>query len=313
MNIVFFGTPAFAVPSLKALVEAGHSVSLVVTNPDRRRGRRGGSQPPEVKVAALELGLSVLQPTDLKSAEFKAEIKAHKPDLGVVVAYGQYLRRWLRRWPTHGLINVHASLLPRHRGASPVSAALLAGDDKLGVTIMEVARKMDGGRVLGQAAIDNDGTHSCGSLTQLLSEMGARLLVEVIDQVDRGEAVWQPQDESLATEAGKLQKSDGHIQWTKPAAELERMSRAYHPWPLLRFQYNESPVIVEACQVEVQDPAAPAEPGVVLELDNDTVVVATGEGCLRLQQVKPAGKKVMSAGAFARGRQIKVGDRFANG
>ena len=311
MKIVFLGTPQFAVPSLKALIEAGHDIPLVVTNPDRRQGRGNKVAAPAVKVAAESHDLPILQIESIKSSDLKERLDELKPDLGVVVAFGHYLPKSIRKAPRLGIINVHASLLPRHRGAAPISQAILDGDERYGVTIMKVARRMDAGDVLSQDSIPAESHHSCGSLTMLLADLGGKLLAETVAKLETEPMNASKQDESLATAVSKLTKSDGILDWSQTAVHLERQIRALNPWPMTRFQFNKKAVTVESASLE--DSPNSGDPGTVLELSEHGITVQTGKGQLVLTQVKPAGKKSMSAAAFARGRQLKVGGRLSNG
>jgi methionyl-tRNA formyltransferase len=311
LKIVFMGTPQFAVPSLQNLAEAGHQLQLVVTNPDRRRGRGNKVFAPPIKESAEKLGSPLLQIESIKTSGLKERLRELKPDLGVVVAFGHYLPRSIRAAPRLGIINVHASLLPRHRGAAPISQAILDGDEHYGVTIMQVARHMDAGAILGQKSIPADPHHSCASLTETLSHLGASALVEVIRGLEDGTVKAQPQDESLVTTVGKLCKDDGKLDWSKPAAYIERQSRALNPWPMLRCRFANKAVTIEKARWTPKDPKE--APGTVLASSESGLEVATGQGTLIIEQVKPAGKKSMSAAAFARGRQLKAGGLLHNG
>lgn len=310
MKIVFLGTPAFAVPSLEALIEAGHELALVITQPDRRRGRSKKLLPSEVKAAAEKHGVPVAQPERIAAdKELRGRLEGMGLELGVVVAYGQYIPRRFREAPRHNMINVHASLLPRYRGASPISEAILNGDAEAGVSIMEVARRMDAGRVLARAPRPLTGEETTGSLTTELAELGAATLIEAVAAIEAGRAVYEPQDESKATMARKLAKADGALDWSRPAAELERRIRALNPWPMARFLYQGQPVIIE----EAAAVAGAGEPGLLLSLDGGAITVATGSGALALRRLKPAGKKSMAAADFANGRRLASGQGFENG
>ena len=314
MRIVFFGTPSFAVASLEALVAAGHELALVVTNPDRRRGRRSELIAPEVKRAAITQGLQLRQPESVRDPALIDELSTLEPELGVVVAYGQFIPRALRRLPRHGMINVHGSLLPRHRGASPVSQAILDGDTEAGVTIIEVARRMDAGAMLGKRATSISAEDTTGTLSARLAQLGGALLVDVIDAIARGEEQREQQDHAAATLANKLSKGDGILDWRRSALELERRVRAMSPWPLASFQLagrgrrakQRESIIVERACCAPEPEGAPA-PGTILKLDQAGLVVATGTGALRLEQLRPPGKSTMSAADFARGRRLEAG------
>ncbi|MDF1662337.1 MAG: methionyl-tRNA formyltransferase [Planctomycetota bacterium] len=311
MKIVFLGTPQFAVPSLDALVEAGHEICLVVTNPDRRKGRGNTLSPPAVKVAAERHGLPVLQIESVKSSGLRETLEELKPDLGVVVAFGHYLPKSIRKAPRLGIINVHASLLPRHRGAAPLSQAILDGDANYGVTIMKIARRMDAGDMLAQGSIPAESHHTCGVLTELLSKLGGDVLAETVKKLETEPMTTTKQDESLSTAVSKLSKSDGHIDWSQDGVYIERLVRAMNPWPMTRFQFSGKAVTVE--QASWEENQGSEDPGTVLAISEDGMAVQTGNGQLILKQLKPAGKSSMSAAAFARGRQLKVGGRLENG
>ena len=231
MSIVFIGTPAFAVPSLHALARDGHSIAAVITQPDRPAGRHQAPRPPPVKIAALELGVRVLQPANLRDSDTLLRLRELSPDVIVVVAYGQILRPAVLEIPTHGVLNVHPSLLPRWRGASPIPAAILAGDDQTGVTVMLMDAGMDSGPIIAQSEAPIDDNDTAASLSDSLSQVGASLLAETLPRWLAGDIVPRPQDESQATTCPLLRKEDGAIDWTLPAIDIWRRVRAYNPWP----------------------------------------------------------------------------------
>ena len=231
MSIIFVGTPPFAVPSLRRLAGAGHEIAAVVTQPDRPAGRHRAPQPPPVKIAAEELGLRVLQPESLREADAVAELRALAPDVIVVVAYGQILRPDVLAIPARGVVNVHPSLLPRWRGASPIPAAILAGDEQTGVTIMLMDAGMDSGPVLSQRALPIDVTDTASSLSERLSLAGGDLLVETLPRWLSGEIGPTPQDGSQATTCPLLRKEDGAIDWSLPASEIWRQVEPTTPGP----------------------------------------------------------------------------------
>lgn len=302
-RIVFLGAPEFAVPSLRALAERFDIVE-VITQPDRPAGRGRRLQEPPVKVAALELGLPVWQPESLRGREARDRLRALQPDCGVVVAYGEILRPAVLAVPRHGFVNVHASLLPAHRGASPVSAAILAGDDETGVSIMLLDEGMDTGPVLAQerTAILPDDTR--GGLEGRLAALGADLVARVLPRWLAGEVAPQPQDHARATFSGQLTKADGLIDWGRPASYLERLCRAMDPWPGAYTTWDGRSLKVwrgqlAAARTRVAPGTVVAEPG--------PAAVGTGEGLLRLVTVQPEGKPPMSAEDFVRGRPRFIG------
>lgn len=312
-NVIFMGTPEFAVPTLKALIETEYDLVAVVTQPDRPSGRGRKLTPSPVKVVAQDAGLRLLQPKSLRTEEAVAELAAFDPDLIVVAAFGQILRKSVLDLPSLGCLNVHASLLPRWRGAAPVAAAIRAGDAETGVTIMLMDEGMDTGPILAQRAIPITPAHSRESLTAELAESGATLLIETLPGWLGGEISPQPQDHELAAMAPRLKKEEGEIDWPQSAAEIERQVRAFHPWPSA-FTYGPRgrfKVLAVEIAPEVTTPKG-SEPGTVFKQQQD-VYVTTGRGVVKLLQVQPAGKKAMSAEAMLNGQPELVGARLGNG
>ncbi|MGQ9682613.1 MAG: methionyl-tRNA formyltransferase [Anaerolineae bacterium] len=303
-RIVFMGTPEFAVPSLRALHER-YEVTLVVTQPDRAAGRGRTLAAPAVKVAARDLGLPVYQPDSLRSPQALERLRAAEPEAIVVAAYGEILRQNVLSLPPKGCVNVHASLLPRHRGAAPIAAAILAGDAVTGITIMLMDEGMDTGPILAQAeeAIRPDDT--TGSLTPRLAALGARLLQETLPRWLASEIVPQTQDSRRATYAPQVRKEDGRIDWTDPAEAIARQVRAFDPWPgAFTFWQGRRLRIVQA---EAQPGwCGRQEPGTTLEL-NGRLGVATGEGALILNALQIEGKRCVDCAAFLRGQPGFVG------
>ncbi len=238
MRIVFFGSPEFALPTLEALIASPHEVVAVVTQPDRPAGRRHTLTPPPVKVAALAHGLPVLQPPKVSDEASVEALRAFDADVFVIAAYGQILRQRVLDLPKHGCLNVHASLLPRHRGASPIAAAILAGDEVAGVTIMEMVRALDAGPMVATVEEPILPSDTTGSLEARLAVAGARRLVEVIDGWASGAIAAVPQDEALVTYAPQLQRTDALIDWSRPAVDIWRAVRAYSPWPVAYTTYE---------------------------------------------------------------------------
>ncbi len=297
------GTPQFAVPSLRALAGAGYHVVAVVTQPDRAAGRGGLLVAPAVKQAAVELGLPVLQPEKLRPPEVIAALRDLHPDLNVVAAYGEILRPHVLEIAPAGNINVHASLLPQYRGASPISAAILAGESESGVTIMLMDAGMDTGPILCQRALPIGSQETTGELTARLAELGAALLVETLPAYLRGEVAPQPQDAAAASYTRPLHKDDGRIDWRQAAAHIARMIRAYQPWPSAFTTYQGKRLkLLRASVVAGTD----APPGTVYR-DGKQIVIATGTGGLRAEQVQLEGRQVMSMAAFVAGQPALVG------
>lgn len=306
------GTPDFAVPALKALIDApaiktAWHVVAVVTQPDRRSGRGKKVTPSPVKVAALEAGVKVLQPETLRSDSVAAELAALEPDLIVVAAFGQILRRNVLTLPPHGCVNIHASLLPRWRGAAPVAAAIRAGDFDTGVTLMLMDEGMDTGPIIARRRIPIRPDHTRDSLTAELADLGAALLVETLPAWLAGEVQPQPQDDRLATLAPRLKKEEGAIDWRQAAGDIERQVRAFYPWPGTftvgpRGQFK----VLEVEPAANVTPPTGSKPGTVFE-QNRGVYVVTGQGTLRLVTVQPAGKKEMPAEAMVNGQPELLG------
>jgi len=307
-RVVYMGTPAFALPPLQALVEAGHDIVAVVTQPDRPAGRGGRARPGPVKAWAEAQGLAVWQPERLRG-EAVERLRALAPELIVVAAYGEILRPEVLAIPPYGCLNIHASLLPRWRGAAPIVAAILAGDDKTGVTLIRMDAGMDTGPILAQQALPLRGQERCGELGARLAEMGAVLLGRVLPEYLAGKVIPEPQDDSQATYCTVLRKEDGLVDWTRPAAYIERMVRAYDPWPgaytFLRGQR------LRIWRAGVLAEASPYPPGTVW-LRDGRALVATGDGMLALEEVQLAGKRRLSIAEFLRGRPDLAGARFRN-
>jgi methionyl-tRNA formyltransferase len=267
-----------------------------------------------VKAFAVERGLAVRQTDHVNEAVFVDAVAALRPEAIVVTAFGQQLGRRLLRLPRHGCINVHASLLPRHRGAAPIAHAILAGDDETGVTIMQMVPRMDAGDVLAQEATPIGPRETAGELTARLAELGARLLTRALDDLAAGRIEPTPQDHAAATEAPSLRKSDGAIDWTRPAGYLDRFVRAMTPWPGA-FTFWTPPgkpplrlVVVEAEAV----PGDAAEPGRVAATDKGRLTVETGDGLLAIRRLQPAGKRPMAAADFLRGHPLPLGARLGH-
>jgi methionyl-tRNA formyltransferase len=323
-TVAFAGTPEFAVPTLRALAAAGAQVSVVLTQPDRPAGRGRRLAPPAVKRAALELGLEVRQPSSLREPDVAADW-GPRPDLLVVVAYGLLLPGWVLRWPAHGCINVHASLLPRWRGAAPIQRALLAGDAETGVSIMRIEAGLDTGAVYSREATPIGPAETAGDLHDRLAGLGARLALEALPGVLDGTLRPVPQDERAATYAPKIDKAEAKLDWREDAAALARRIRAFNPWPVavatladgrqLRVWRAEAAPSMTALDA----PAAPgsrpepagrasghgdpagvtsAAPGTIVGLGRAGIDVATGDGTLRLREVQPPSGRVMDAAAY---------------
>ena len=305
-RIVFMGTPDFAVPTLQALAR-DHQVVGVVTQPDRPAGRGRRLVAPPVKEEAQALGLDVFQPPTLRRPEAVERLVGWQPDLVVVAAFGQILRPEVLAIPPHGCLNVHASQLPHSRGAAPIPAAILAGDERTGVTIMRMDEGLDTGPMLAQADWPIGPRDTTGSLAATLARLGAGLLVEVLPGWLAGRIVPRPQDESQATYCRPLDKEDGLLDWAMPAAHLDRQVRACDPWPGAYTTWAGGRLkILRARPLPGHQGAQRLEPGRVIDLAPGTGVV-TGEGVLELLEVQLAGKSAMDVHAFGQGRRDFVG------
>ena len=300
-RIVFMGTPDFAVPVLLRMIDDGYEI-IVVTQPDRPAGRGRTIEMPPVKRAALEHGLAVLQPESVNTPDVTARLREWSPEAGIVAAFGQLLGSEILDLPTHGHLNVHASLLPRWRGASPIVAAILAGDEETGVTIMLIDAGLDTGPMLAKARCAITAEDTTGSLEPRLAQLGANLLSQTLPRWLRGEIIAEPQDATRATFAGHVEKNDGRVDWAQPADLLWRMSRAYEPWPGLFAFAGEQRVRLWR-MLPLQGWRGDELPGEVVESYDEMLVVATGEGALILEEVQLAGKKRTSGIDFRRGQR----------
>jgi len=307
MRVVFFGTPEFAVASLRALLRERISVVGVVTQPDKPQGRsRSALVPPPVKVVAQAEGLPVLQPTRPVGDLFLAALRRLEPELGVVVAYGHVLRREVLDLPPRGLINLHASLLPRFRGAAPIQHAILSGDRETGVCIMRMEEGLDTGPVLHRVPVSISDDDTAGSLSRRLATVGATALVEAVSLVGAGLDRPQVQDESAATYAPKISRELARLDWTRDAQTLERQVRAFDPAPGAWTTLDEAPVKLFGATPAVGSGA----PGSVLAA-TDRLVIACGNGALAVRQAQPAGKTRLAVADWVRGRGISAGRQFA--
>jgi methionyl-tRNA formyltransferase len=297
MKIIFAGTPEFAVPCLQMLLDSGHEVCAVYTQPDRPAGRGRKLQPSPVKALALTAGIPVFQPLTMKTDEDLQQVSALNADLMVVVAYGMILTQAVLDVPKLGCVNVHASLLPRWRGAAPIQRALMAGDQKTGVTIMQIVRKLDAGDMLHKEECVIGPTDTAVDLHDKLAVLGAIGLSKVLAQLEAGTLHPEPQDEALVTYAEKLYKSEAVIDWTQPAADLARKVRGLNAWPVAQTLYQGKVLRIWQA-VAVQDGSSlQMEPGVVRCVDKN-IDVATGSGFLRLLEIQLPGGKRMPVQAF---------------
>ena len=298
MRIVFAGTPEFAAPPLRALLDSPHDICGVYTQPDRPAGRGRKLTPSPVKVLAQESGLPVFQPETLKDETAQAQLRNLKPDLMVVVAYGLLLPRAFIDIPPLGCINIHASLLPRWRGAAPIQRSILAGDSETGVTIMYIEPRLDAGPMLLKKACPIGPDDTAGDLHDRLSRIGAEALLETLPSIAAGTAQPEMQDESLVTHAAKINKDDAQLDWSRPAAELQCQVRAFNPWPVAETVYRDQILRVWRATVV---PASRSEPPGTLLIDGENLDVVTGHDCLRLLEIQLPGGKRISARDFING------------
>ncbi len=309
MKIAFFGTPDFAVPSLRALVGEGFDVALVVTRPDKPRGRtRSTMVPPAIKRVALEEELQVLQPARPSDPEFLAQFKEIALDIGVVVAYGHILRPELLQIPQHGFVNVHASLLPALRGAAPIQHAILRGLTETGISIMRLEEGLDSGPVLRRAPTPIAEDETFGELSVRMAELGALALVEALELIQLGEAEFETQDHAQATMAPKITRDTARIDWSGEAESTARLVRAMDPYPGAWTQLDGVPIKLFG-PIGADRPPSDAPPGEVVET-RPAFVVATGQGALQFLDVQPAGKRRMAAADWLRGRETMGCRRF---
>lgn len=303
-RIIFMGSPDFSLPSLRALASA-YDVVGVVTQPDRASGRGREIKMPPVKTLALELGIPIIQPEKLRAPEAMQQLREWNPDLIVVAAFGQILKPDVLDLPRFGCINVHASLLPRWRGAAPINAAILAGDEEMGVTIMKMDAGLDTGPMLAHQSLRLTRDDTAGSVTAALSTLGADLLLATLPDYLAGKLMPQPQEESLATYAPMLKKEDGRLDFDHPAEELERRVRAMNPWPGAFLEYNGEPLKVLKARAGIIFTYMIQSPGTRL-LAGNLPAVMTSNGALFLEEVQPPGKKPMDGKSFlAGGREWK--------
>ena len=309
MRLVYMGTPDFAVPALVSLVEAGHEVAAVVTQADKPKGRGKAVQMTPVKEKALSYGIPVYQPIRVKKdEEFFNTLKEIQPDAIVVAAFGQILPKEILDLPKYGCVNIHASLLPKYRGAAPIQWAVIDGEKESGITTMMMDVGLDTGDMLDQIVIPLAEDETGGSLFDKLSEAGGPLILETLKKLESGTAVRTPQPETGATYAGMLDKSLGNIDWTKSAAELERLIRGLNPWPSAYTHYGSKTMKLWAAGVLPEN--FEGEPGEIVKVLKDCFLVKTGEGTLAVKELQLEGKKRMDAGAFLRGFSLKEGERL---
>ena len=310
-RVAFFGTPAFAVPTLEHLLRSRHKVVGVVTQPDRPRGRGQQVSPWPVKAVAQAAGLPVLQPARLERDVFERDFASLGADIGVVAAYGKILPDWLLAAPRRGLINVHASLLPKYRGASPIHHAIMAGEAETGVTIVRVVQALDSGAMLAATAIPIGPQDTTASLEPVLAEAGAALLVHTLDALSAGAVDEVQQDESQATYAPRLTKADGRVDWSRSALQIHNQVRGLSPWPHADALLKGARYIVHRSAISARTSDAPAGT-IVAASAADGLLVACGDHvCLEIVDLQPEGRRVMTARDLLANPAVSAGARFS--
>ena len=314
VNVVFYGTPEFAVPALTSLLDSPHRVAAVVTQPDRRRGRGQRLAAPPVKRIAAANAVPVLQPDRSGSEAFLAALSALEPDLAVVAAYGRLLPDPVLAVPRLGTINIHPSLLPKYRGAAPVHRAVIAGETETGVSIMRLVREMDAGPVFARRTRPIAPDETSAALETDLARIGAELLLEVVHDLEAGAAVEQPQDHAAATFAPRLTREDGDIDWRAPAAAIHNLVRGLHPWPHASGVLDGARYLIHRTAIADSAHPDPPAPGTVVEASGDRLLVSTGHGgAVGILEIQPEGRRRLDTRAFLAGRRWLPGLRFDSG
>jgi len=308
MNIVFMGSPDFAVPTLKKLLASDHNLSAIVTQPDRPKGRGRAVSPPPVKVCALSSDVPILQPEKASDPGFIAAIREMQPDLLAVVAYGQILKQELLDIPKHFCMNVHSSLLPKYRGAAPINRAVINGDAETGVTTMKMALKMDAGDILLVSRLAIDPADTAQTVHDRLAELGADLTLKTIEQLEKGELQPISQNESEVTFAPKLSKEDGLIDWSRCAEEINNLIRGVQPWPgAYSFLKGKR---IRIWKAEVLSGEESKRAGAVIKATSEGIEVQTGKGRINILEMQPEGKKRLDVKSFLLGNAVEAGDAF---
>ena len=311
LGVVFFGTPQFAVPTLEALLASGHRVVGVVTQPDRPSGRGQRTSAGPVKRRAVAAGIDLLQPATLRDPSFLTALRDLRADTGVVVAYGKILNDAVLATPRLGLVNVHASLLPRYRGAAPIHRAVIAGETETGVTIMRVVKALDAGPILASVRHPIGVDDTSDEVESALARLGAALLVATLDRLAEGPVEETPQQDAAATYAPRLTKEDGIVDWTRSATDLHNLVRGLHPWPLA-FTYLRGERLILR-RVLAIDAHAPVLPGTIVAAHGDDLVAATGDRLLAIMELQREGKRPVTAHEFVSGHPDLVGAQFRSG
>lgn len=311
MKLIFMGTPDFALPSLRKLIEEGHAIDAVFTQPDRPAGRRQIITQPPVKVFAQLMGLTIFQPHKIKTAEARGQFEAlfKRVDAGIVAAYGRILPDWILNAPRMGCLNVHSSLLPKYRGAAPINWAVASGERETGVTIMQMDEGLDTGPILLQRATPVGDDETAAELTLRLAEIGAELLIEALSKLDRGELTATPQNDAEASLAPILKREDGQVDWRMSAREIYNRLRGFTPFPGCYTRFGSQRLEIVRAKVELIP--TQIQPGTVCETGKESFSVACGGGSrLRVTEVQPEGKRVISARDFINGAKLVQGVQF---
>ena len=310
MKIIFMGTPDYAAAALEALIEAGHEVTAVVTQPDRPKGRSGQVQCTPVKECAVRHGIAVLQPIKIKTPEAIEELRKYEADVYVVAAFGQILSKEILELPRFGCINIHASLLPKYRGAAPINQCIIDGEQETGVTIMQMDAGIDTGDILTQKKVIIEEKETAQTLFDKLSQAGAALIVETLPKLERGEVTPKKQEESLASYVKMMDKSQGKIDWTRDAVSIERLVRGLNPWPSAYTFCQGKTVKIwrsDAVETAAEDTQ---QPGTIVLVGKDFFDIVCGAGNLRIYELQLEGKKRMDTKSFLLGNPWKVGMRL---
>ena len=311
MKVIFMGTPEFSVGTLEALIEAGHEVALVVTQPDKPKGRGGKMQYTPVKEAALKHGIPVFQPKRVREPECVEELKQYNADIIVVIAFGQILPKEILEMTPYGCVNVHASLLPKYRGAAPIQWAVIDGEEVSGVTTMQMDEGLDTGDMLLKTEIRLDEKETGGSLHDKLAAAGAELCVRTLKGLEEKTVVPKPQGESPTAYARMLDKKLGNIDWSRDAESIERLVRGLNPWPSAYTNWDGKVMKIWEAKAEKRETETGGVPGTVISVEKDGFCVETGDGVLKVLALQIPGKKRMDADAFLRGYEIAEGTCFS--
>ncbi len=303
MRVIFMGTPDFAVGTLEAIIEAGHEVVLAVTQPDKPKGRSASLQFPPVKECAIAHNIPVFQPVKIREQKNIDELKKYDPDIIIVVAFGQIVSKEILDMPRYGCVNVHASLLPKYRGAAPIQWAVINGDEMTGVTTQRMDVGVDTGDIIETAQLRIAEDETGGSLFDKLAMVGAKLCVSTMEKIEKGEATYTPQKEEEATHTRKIEKELGNVDWSKPAKEIECLIRGLNPWPSAYTHLNGKNL--KLWQAGVVDENSALKPGTIVKVTKNEILVQTGAGMLSLLEVQLEGKKRMSVDAFLRGYPLE--------